>query len=177
MTKKILKTMLLLTITVLSICILTGCQKKNSNNSGEVSKDVYEQPIRYYMEGLKNRDLEQHLKAYPDFMKMSEIITKENLDDVYSQYDAIYGANIQLDYSLGDATKIDTSDIENIEIQLKETYPDAGDIKISRAYIIPVELTITGDGIAEEGKEKEKTTNKDSQEFYVYEFNGNWYIY
>ena len=32
MTKKILKTMLLLTITVLSICILTGCQKKNSNN-------------------------------------------------------------------------------------------------------------------------------------------------
>ena len=117
------------------------------------------------------------MKAYPDFMKMSEIITKENLDDVYSQYEAIYGANIQLDYSLGDATKIDTSDIENIEIQLKETYPDAGDIKISRAYIIPVELTITGDGIAEEGKEKEKTTNKDSQEFYVYEFNGNWYIY
>lgn len=114
MTKKILKTVLLL-ITVLSVCILTGCQKKNSNNSGEVSKDVYEQPIRYYMEGLKNRDLEQHLKAYPDFMKMSEIITKENLDDVYSQYEAIYGANIQLDYSLGDATKIDASDIENIE--------------------------------------------------------------
>lgn len=176
MTKKILKTVLLL-ITVLSVCILTGCQKKNSNDSGEVSKDVYEQPIRYCMDGLKNRDLDQFLKAYPDFMNMAKTITKENIDDVYSQYEAIYGANIQLDYTLGDATKIDSSDIENLEAQLKETYPDAGDIKISKAYIIPVDLTITGDGIAEEGKEKEKTTNKDSQDFYVYEYNGNWYVY
>ena len=176
MTKKILKTVLLL-ITVLSVCILTGCQKKNSNDSGEVSKDVYEQPIRYCMDGLKNRDLDQFLKAYPDFMNMAKTITKENIDDVYSQYEAIYGANIQLDYTLGDATKIDSSDIENLEAQLKETYPDACDIKISKAYIIPVDLTITGDGIAEEGKEKEKTTNKDSQDFYVYEYNGNWYVY
>ena len=187
MTKKLLNFMLVLIIGITCLSVLAGCGKQNTNQD-EVSKEVYEQPLRSYMEGLKNRNLDQLLQAYPEFMHMENLITQANIDGVYAQYEAIYGSNIVFDYSLGEATKVYDDDLESLSAQLRELYPDAGDIKIDKAFIITIELKITGDGIKQEGSEENsaeenqdseesKSTKTDTQDFYVYRYNNNWYMY
>ena len=190
MTKKILKTVAILLMIIASIFTFSGCGKKDSNNNNgkeEVSKEVYEAPLRNYMEGIKTRNIELILSAYPEYMRK---MTQTDLDSVYATYEAMYGSNITMEYSLGDATRIeDEKDLGVLAAQIKEYYPEAGDITISDAYIITVELSISGDGVqsTEENSEGENTDGEneeqkpskktDSQDFYVYRTGDNWYIF
>lgn len=183
MTRKILKTLVIFSIIISSIFVFSGCGKKENTNSGkeEVSKDVYEAPLRNYMEGIKTRNIELVLSAYPEFMRK---MTQTDLDSIYARYEAMYGSNITMEYKLGEATRIeDEKDLGVLAAQIKEYYPEAGDITISDAYIITVELSISGDGTqTEENTEGENTEQKpskktDSQDFYVYRTGDNWYIF
>ncbi|MBR2704593.1 MAG: hypothetical protein IKE91_03895 [Clostridia bacterium] len=180
MTRKILKVILIIALIISSIFVFSGCGKKDNKNNGkeEVSKDVYEAPLRNYMEGIKTKDIELVLSAYPEFMRK---MTQTDLDSIYARYEAMYGSNITMEYKLGDATRIvEDKDLGVLAAQIKEYYPEAGDITVSDAYIITVELSISGDG-AEEGEEDgeaEKPSKKtDSQDFYVYRTGDNWYIF
>lgn len=181
MVKKYFKSILIVALIILSLFALTGCGKNNSNDVNGDEKEVYEKPLRNYMEGLKNKNLDQLLQAYPEFMHMNEIITNDDLESAYNQYESMYGANIRIDYNLQDAVSVEEQDKENLVSELKELYPEAGDINIETAYIITVELTVTGDGIQEENGEENadvsKNTATDEQDFYVYKYNGNWYMY
>ncbi|MBQ3408809.1 MAG: hypothetical protein IJH12_06380 [Clostridia bacterium] len=188
MIKKYLKYALVLVLIVSSMYIFSGCgNKKNENegNNGEVNKEVYEEPLRNYMEGLRTKDIELILKAYPDFMQK---MTQADIDSIYSRYEAMYGSNVTMEYNLGDAVRIeDKSDLNVLASQIKEYYPEAGDIEVSDAYIITVELTVSGDGAeteAEENSEGEESKSQegqnkktDSQDFYVYKYGENWYIF
>ena len=141
------------------------------------------------MEGLKNKNLDQILQAYPEFMHMSNVITNDDLESAYNQYESMYGPNIRIDYNLQDAISVEEQDKENLASELKELYPEVGDINIEKAYIITVELTVTGDGIQEESSEENSGENSgenagemensatDEADFYVYKYNGNWYMY
>ena len=181
MVKKYFKAILIVVLIMLSAFTLTGCGKNNSDNKNGDDKEVYERPLRNYMEGLKNKNLEQLLQAYPEFMHMNDIITSDDLESAYNQYEAMYGPNIRIDYNLKDAISVEDQDKENLVSELKELYPEAGDINIETAYIIAVELTITGDGIqgenSEENVDDSEKTATDEEDFYVYKYNGNWYMY
>jgi len=191
MIKRILKTLAIFFMIITSIFAFSGCgnkEKGNNNGKEEVSKEVYEAPLRNYMEGIKTRNIDLVLSAYPEYMRK---MTQTDLDSIYARYEAIYGSNITMEYSLGDATRIeDEKDLGVLAAQIKEYYPEAGDIKIDDAYIITVELSISGDGVqnsseensegenAEGENEEQKTSKKtDSQDFYVYKTGDNWYIF
>ncbi len=177
MNKKIIKSILVIMLIVSSVCIFSGCGKKNENNGkGEVSRDVYEAPLKNYMEGLKTKNLELILSAYPDFMKT---ITQTDLDSIYARYEALYGSNIVMEYKLGNAVRIENqNDLNILASQIKEYYPEAGDIVVDDAYIITVELSVSGEGSnTEEGNNEQVNKKTDTQDFYVYRYNGNWYMF
>lgn len=182
MVKKAVKLSIVLLLIISNVFIFSGCGKKNNNNTGkpEDGKDVYEAPLRNYMEGLKTKNIEVLLSAFPEFMQK---MTQTDIDTVYAEYEAQYGSNIVMEYKLGDATRVtEDYDLEILASQIKEYYPDAGDIKITDAYIITVELSISGDGKAEqnedgENKEEKPSKKTDSQDFYVYKMNDKWYMF
>lgn len=182
MMKNVLKTILVLFVIIVSTFILTGCGKNNnSENTSNEASDAYLQPLRDYMEGIKNKDVNQSLKAFPEFMNKGEEITIENINEMYTQYESLYGTNIQLDYEFGTSTKLGENDIAGLEEQIKGFYTDIQEIDITEAYIVPLKLTVSGDGIkdenaTEENQTQERVSNTDTTDFYVYKYNGVWYL-
>lgn len=187
MTKKFLKSILVIALIISSMSMFSGCGKKenegNNQQKQEVSKDVYEAPLKSYMDGLKNKDLNKICQAYPEFMRAP---TQTDIDAMYAMYEARFGSNVKLEYTLGDAVKVEEQrDLDILATQIKELYPDAGDINITAAYIITVNLSVSGDGVVEgeaaenpsANSENDDIKKSDSQDFYVYEYNGNWYMF
>ncbi len=181
MTRKIIKSIVIFSLIISSIFVFSGCGKKDNKNNGkeEVSRDVYEAPLRNYMEGIKTKNIDLVLSAYPEFMRK---MTQTDLDSIYARYEAMYGSNIIMEYTLGEATRVeDDKDLGVLATQIKEYYPEAGDITVSDAYIITVELSISGEGAeegTEDGEAEQKTSKKtDKQDFYVYRTGDNWYIF
>ena len=192
--KKIIKYILVIVLMLGMVITITGCGKKNKNQSNTDDK-AYLQPLTNYFEGIKNKELSRVLKAFPDFMQMSEKITDTEIDDLYKQYESMYGANIKIDYSLGDAVTLGEDEIKELEDNLTAIYPDQENLDITAAYSVPVTVTITGDGItsnsneentaAENNADNTAETNTDDstdnnnteqEDMYVIQYNGNWYI-
>lgn len=181
MTRKVFNVLVVCALIISSIFVFSGCGKKENKNNGkeEVSREIYEAPLKNYMEGLKTKNIDLVLSAYPEFMRK---MTQTDLDSIYARYEAMYGSNITMEYKLGDATRImDDKDLGVLAAQIKEYYPEAGDITVTDAYIITVELSISGDGVGEgneDGEAEQKPSKKtDSQDFYVYRTGDNWYIF
>ena len=186
--RRLLKCLSIISIIIVSIFMLTGCRKKYDNKE-VASEQIYLQPLTYYFEGIKNKDLNQMLKAFPDFAKMAEKITADDLNDLYAQYESLYGENVKIDYSVGDAIALSEEEINEVESEISSIYTDVENIDITAGYSVPVKVTITGDGIKgteENQEETEKTeeieeteednSNVDEEEMYVLQYNGGWYI-
>ncbi|MBP3707447.1 MAG: hypothetical protein J6J36_02415 [Clostridia bacterium] len=194
MTKKIFKFILIIAVIILSTFTLSGCQKNEKKEEPEqISRETYVEPLQNYLEGLKTKNLELVLKAYPEFMHMDQKLQLTDIEAVYARYESLYGSNIVFDYNIGEPTIVEENDYGTLASRIKEAYPDAGDISIDKAFILEVELTISGDGVknanneekqeesnegnSSENGESQKTKTTDHQDFYVYRFNGNWYIF
>ncbi len=189
--RSLLKILSIVSIIMLSIFMLTGCGKKGDENKEASAENAYLQPLKDYFEGIKNKDINQVLKAFPDFAKMSEKITSEDIDDLYSQYESLYGANIKIDYSFGDAVALSEDELKELEGEISSIYTDVENIDITAAYTVPVKVTISGDGIQENTESTENTENAEAStetteensnsnveedEMYAIQYNGNWYI-
>lgn len=176
--RNLLKILSVITIMMLSIFMLAGCGKKDDENKNEISETAYLQPLTDYFEGIKNRDINQVLRAFPDFAKMSEKITSEDIDDLYSHYESLYGANIKIDYSFGDPISLSEEEVTDLENEISSIYTDVENLDITVAYTVPVKVTITGDGIQEdtENVEENSNSNVEEDEMYAFQYNGNWYI-
>ena len=184
--KKNLLKISLLILMIISIAVtFSGCMKKENEENKENNNDklAYEQPLKDYFEGIKNKDISQVIKAFPEFMKMSENITQDDINELYSQYEQLYGANIKIDYQLGEATTIGEDELKELKEQIIELYQDAGNIELTEGYSVPVTVTITGDGQksaenTEETSSEDNTENSNVEEdnMYVLQCNGNWYI-
>ena len=194
MTKKLFKFILIIAVIVLSIFTLSGCKKDEKKEEPEqISRETYVEPLKNYLEGLKTKNVELMLKAYPEFMHMDQKLQLTDIEAVYAKYESLYGPNIVFDYNIGEATIVEESDYETLVSKIKEAYPDAGDFSIDKAFIIEVELTISGDGVKNDNNEEkqeesnegnlsengepQKTKTTDRQDLYVYRFNGNWYYF
>lgn len=207
MVKKIFKYIIICIILILSIGTLAGCKKQNNgsgNDKPEVAKEIYEEPLRNYMEGLKTKNIELVHKAYPEYMRT---MTQSDIDSIYNEYEKRYGTKVYMEYKLGDAVRIkDEKDLKKLESQIKEYCPQVENINVSDAYIVTVELSIVAEnsstpqqegeqpasegenanneaGSNAEGTENIKTEEQrdvkktDSQDFYVYCNEGNWYFF
>lgn len=194
MVKKLCKLTLIIGIIISSVFVLSGCQKNDKGTEPEqISRETYIQPLQNYLEGLKTKNIELVLKAYPEFMQMNSKIQLTDIEAVYARYEALYGANIAFDYNIGNPINVEESDLGTLTSKIKEAYPDAGDINIDKAFILEVELTISGDGVqgtnnseqqkgnadgnSSDNNETQRSKATDRQDFYVYRFNGNWYIF
>ncbi|MBR2744041.1 MAG: hypothetical protein IKE01_01920 [Clostridia bacterium] len=189
MMKRFLRIMIIGLLIVSSVLAFSGCKKNDNeaNKKEEISKEVYEKPLRTYLDGIKNKSLEQVLQAFPEFMHAENLISQENIEEAYKQYEEELGQNITFEYEIGDPTEIEQKDADNLAGQLKALYPDAGEITIDKAYIVTVKMKIYSQEAAnneggensegtEENKEDEKSKNE-SQDFYVYRYNENWYMW
>ena len=184
MASKIFKLTMIMILLVSSVFCLPGCGRKLEDDSQEeVSKDVYEKPVRAYLEGIKSKSLEQVLQVYPEFMHMEKLITQDNIDELYTNF-------AETEYTLSDAIKVDEGGIKKLESQLKSLYMDAGDINIEKAYIITakvIKVTKVDNQDPQEETENSETQQANpeqaeanesfSQDFYTYCYNGNWYLY
>ncbi len=180
--KSLLKIAIILSIMLLSIFTLTGCGN-NKDKEASSEKSNYQEPLTNYFEGIKNRDVNQVLKAFPDFMDMTSKISSEDIDDLYSQYESLYGANIKIDYSFGDAVQLSEEDLSELKEEILSVYKNLENIEITDGYSVPVKVTVTGDGIEKSSEENQDNnsvenanTNVEESDMYVLQYNGNWYI-
>lgn len=182
--RNLLKILSIISIIMISVFTLTGCGKKEEKKEDVATSDAYLAPLKDYFEGIKNKNIEQLLKAFPDFSKMGEKITSEDINDLYTQYESIYGANIKIDYSFGDAVALNEEEIQELKTEISSIYPDATNVEITAAYTVPVKVTITGDGLTQptESNENEQTENNEENknveedEMYSIQYNGSWYL-
>lgn len=182
----LLKVSLVILMIASSIILLTGCGKKDNKENNNNNELAYLQPLKDYFDGIKNRDVAQVVKAFPDFMGMENTITTDDINDLYTQYEELYGANINIDYAFGEATAIGEEELVELEEEITELYENVENIDITAGYTVPVTVTITGDGIknaestegdsSENNEESETSDNVEQDEMYVLQYNGNWYI-
>ena len=180
--KNLFKIVAIFTIILMTVFGFTGCKKNNKNKSDE---KAYLQPITDYLEGIKSKDLSRVAKAYPDFMKISEKITEDDINELYSQYESMYGANIKIDYSFGDAVALTEDEINDVESNIAAVTEENQNIDVTAAYYVPVTITVTGDGITNSSEENNNTdgtgsendtNNTEQQDVIVIQYNGNWYV-
>lgn len=179
--KNLLKVVAIITIISMVVLGFTGCKKDNKNESDE---KVYLQPITDYFEGIKSKDLSRVIKAYPDFMNMSEKINDDDINELYSQYESMYGTNIKIDYTFGDAVGLGEDEIKNIKSNIEAIVEDGQNIDITAAYYVPVTVTVTGDGIKQSSEEnnadvtenENNANNIEQENITVIQYNGNWYV-
>lgn len=180
--KNLFKIVAIFTIILMTVFGFTGCKKNNKNESDE---KAYLQPITDYLEGIKSKDLSRVAKAYPDFMKISEKITEDDINELYSQYESMYGANIKIDYSFGDAVSLTEDEINDVESNIAAVTEENQNIDVTAAYYVPVTITVTGDGITNSSEENNNTdgtgsendtNNTEQQDVIVIQYNGNWYV-
>ena len=181
--KNLLKIVAIFTIILITRFGFTGCKRNKKNDTSD--EKSYLQPITDYFEGIKSKDLSRVAKAYPDFMKISEKITEDDINELYSQYESMYGANIKIDYTFGDAVALTEDEINDVESNIAAIVEDEQTIDVTAAYYVPVTITVTGDGITNSSEENNNTNgtesendtnNTEQQDVIVIQYNGNWYV-
>ena len=192
--KYILKALAILSIIMVSIFVLTGCGKNNEKKSEEDNKN-YQEPLINYFDGIKNKNPEQVIKAFPAFMNMDSKIKSEDIDEFYAYYESLYGSDVTMDYSIGDAVKLGDDEISELEDEIKAVY-NVENIELSGAYSVTITVTFQGSGVSNskqtEGEETDETTDTaetaenseevasktdtEQDDMYVILYEGNWYL-
>jgi len=168
--KNIFKIIVLLLIMVMSIGVLTGCGNNENGKEKEKEKEqaveAYEEPVKYFVEGLAESNSEKFLKAFPEFLAdyMGETITDEALKEMLTEAEEEYGANIKMSYKVTDKTEIGEEDLKEMQEEMATYYDE--EVKVSKGYELDVEITTKGDDSEE--------TESDTLE--VYEIDGKWCI-
>lgn len=161
--KKLLKVLTILIIFALGMLMLTGCGSKKQKSEEEI-KAEYSAPIKNYMEGIKSKNIDQIKSAFPEFKNKSTDITSDDVDDLYRSLEETFGANVNIEYTIGDGTTISDDEINDIEEDLEATYPDAGEIEITKAYLVPVTIKFSGDKTRQSNDKAEENVPVEGEE-------------
>lgn len=188
--KRFFKIFIVSAIVVITAFAFTGCGKKD-NNSEENTETSYKQPIEDYFEGIKNKDVARIQSAFADFEEKEKSITQEDLDDMYEELENAYGANISIEYAIGESILLDEGDLDELKQNTTAIYTDIDSSKITSAYLVPITVTVTGDGLNENNNDSNTSSENESQnanaeettdenteqtEFHVIQYDGNWYM-
>lgn len=169
--KSILKFVAVLTVMIMSIGMLTGCEmkslkEKESNVKNATSQGAYEEPVKNLVEGLGEGNAEKFLNAFPDFITsyMKDIFTDEYLQETLKDAEEDYGANIKMSYKVTKTTELSGDDLKSMQEDVKTNYGE--EVNITKGYKLDVEITTKGD----------KSEDVDTDSFKVYEINEKWCI-
>lgn len=165
--KSIFKCVAVLTVMIMSICMLTGCEMKIGGKKDEEKKvESYEEPVKNLVEGLGEANAEKFLSAFPSFISdyMKDIFSDEYLKETLKEAEEDYGANIKMSYEVTNKEDISEDDIKSMQEDMKSYYNQ--DVTISKGYKLDVEITTKGDD----------SEDKDTDSFDVFEIDGKWYI-
>ena len=163
---KILKIFTVLAVMIVSICMLTGCEKKESGKENKVEQEAFEEPIKNLVEGLGEANSQKLLSAFPSFISdiMKDIFTDEQLKGVIDETKTEYGDNMKMTYSITNKEEISEEDLKTMQDDVKTTYNQ--EITITKGYSVEAKITTKGDN-----KEDVEDEN-----FKVYEIDGKWYL-
>lgn len=168
--KRVLKLVAVLTVMVMSIFMLTGCEigssSKKSNNEQEIAVSSFEIPIKNIVEGLSEANAGKFLSAFPSFMSepMKNIFTDEYLQGTLDETKEEFGDNLKMAYNVTKKEEIDADELREMEEEIKNNFDK--EITIEEGYIVDVEITTKGD-LKEE---------KEDSSFEIYKIAGSWYI-
>lgn len=170
---KISKVIAVAMIILMSMIAFAGCGKKN-----EVEKDnAYLEPLETFFSGVKEKDIEKALQAFPDFMNMGSLLTSDDIDIWYKNYENEYGSNITMDYSFGEAIRYEGKELDEFKAELAAAYDNVNKDDVKDAYFVPVTITVKGDGLnPEDGEESSPSTGKDQVNYYAFKYKDSWYI-
>lgn len=128
----------------------------NASFNGDYDAYLELQPDKYWEFMEKEYDTE--IPDEKDFEKMYE----ETLDSLEDEY----GKDVSVSFTVTDKDELDDDDLDEIRDSLKSQYGIAKK-DITAGYEIDVELIIEGDD--------DEETNDAT--FYVYKYDGNWYVH
>lgn len=165
----ILKSITVLAVMVMSIGLLTGCEMKFGKDKNEKSEEVaYEQPVINFVEGLGEANSEKFLKAFPSFISdneyMKNTFTNEYLQGVLKNAEENYGTNIKMTCKITNKEDIAEENLKTMQEDVKTYYNK--EITITKGYKLSAEITTKGDN----------EEDVDTEDFEVYEIDGNWYM-
>lgn len=175
--KNVLKVLVILCIVFVSVFAFAGCGKKKDNEN----EKAYLEPLTNYFDGIKEKDLNKVLSAFPDFMGMESNITMTEIDELYAYYESQYGKNPKINYEFGGAVALGEDELSELEDEIKAAYPNAGDVDLTAGYTVKTKVTIMGDGAevnseeSEENNGEKKTSDTVENDMYVIQYNGKWY--
>ena len=135
----------------------------------EKSEEVaYEQPVINFVEGLGEANSEKFLKAFPSFISdneyMKNTFTNEYLQGVLKNAEENYGANIKMTCKITNKEDIAEENLKTMQEDVKTYYNK--EITITKGYKLSAEITTKGDN----------EEDVDTEDFEVYEIDGNWYM-
>ena len=158
--KKYFKILTVLTVLVMSICMLTGCGKKENK---EQTPD-YEEPIKNFIEGMVEANSEKFLNAFPEFLSkyMKQSFTNEDLSEILEDAKEEYGEDLKMTYKVVDKKELSEEELKQMQEDLKENYGQES--SVSAGYNLNVEINT-------KGSKKEET---DKDEYTVYKIDEKW---
>lgn len=172
--KSIVKLIAVLSLIIVSIFMLTGCGNKNKKANTDEGPS-YKDPLINYFDGIKNRDLEQVVKAFPEFAKMDEKIKSEDIEELYKYYQNAYGTDVTMDYEIGNAVKLEEVEISELKQQITTVY-NVENIDITEAYIVTITVTFKGGNSQSETETSIPNSDTEQNDMYVIKYQGNWYM-
>lgn len=168
---KICKALTVIMITIMCIIGFSGCGKDK-----DADKDnAYKEPLELYFSGIQERNLEKVLQAFPDFMNMGSMLTQQDIDVFYENYESELGPNITISYSFGEPVRYEGDDLEDFKAEIVAVNDNVNKDDITDAYFVPVTMVVKGDGI--EGSDVENSTSvEDKVSYYSFKYQGKWYV-
>lgn len=116
-----------------------------TNKSG--ASEEYTKVVEEYMLGYQNKDVNQIMNTYPQFMR-DNILSNSTPEDIWADIDKSFSETLGDDwkatYTMGAVATISDSDITALKSDLQSTYNTTLDF--TSGYWVAADMTLTGKG-------------------------------
>lgn len=166
--ERVFKFSVLTIMMILILGMLTGCNfgSKDNKTGSDDNANSFEEPIANVINGLTEANSGKFLGAFPDYIAdyMKVSFTDDFLKTTVEAAEEQFGKNVSRTFKVVDKTDISEDDLREIEEEVKQSFDK--EIKISKGYLVKVEITTKGD----DSEETEVAL------FSVYEIDGKWFM-
>lgn len=124
--------------------------------------NLYKSPINNYFKGIQKADLNVYAKAFPDFMNVGKISSKEGMEESLNELKELYGDDVKIKYEINEKIEYSDEDLKKIVQYIKDRYNKS--VKVSKGYCLKIKVLTKGS----------KNSNEDNVKMYVYKIDGKW---
>lgn len=116
-----------------------------TNKTG--ASEEYTKVVEEYMLGYQNKDVNQIMNTYPQFMK-DNILNNSSPEEIWKDIDKSFSETLGNDwkatYTMGSVAEISESDITALKSDLENTYNTTLDF--TSGYWVAADMTLSGEG-------------------------------